>query len=313
MAEGGPVSRLLLSVVVPWRDDPRILELLESLREDEDSAANVELILVNDASDATKLVGRVEQVVAGLPSARIVTSSAKCVGAARNSGFRESSAPFVCFLDSDDRPQWRALTAMARQAGETGLDVIIGQYKVERDGSQTEVLSAAAVNQLSPMASALVYAGAVWRYVFRREFLVSSSLEFPEWNYAEDVVFLLEVLAANPRQGVCPEVAYVYCEHDSGRRLTRASRATGEFTRSAEGLSAVSAKHGDHEVSSVAELWRARVWAHALRTLPVSEKFIFLRTARFPNATALGRSAQHWLSARRAVPGKIVRGTRRDV
>lgn len=292
MTDALSVRPIVLSVVVPWKDDPRVLGLLNSLKGDEASSDCLELVLVNDATENTELIGRVEQLVASLPNARIVESSFACVGAARNAGLRESSAAFVCFSDSDDEPQWRALIAMAQQSHEADLDVLIGDYEVVWDGSSTTVRIASSERRLSPMASALGDVGAVWRYVFRKDFLVRSDIQFPDWNYAEDVVFLLSVLAARPRQGLYSEVAYVYCEHASGRRLTKAQRATGEFKQSTERLAAMSTDGLDLEMAAVAELWRARIWAHALRTLPLRDKWKFLCTAQPPRLTSLRRGTQ---------------------
>ena len=82
---------------------------------------SLELIVVDDGStDSTAAVG------GSFPEVRLISRANGGIGAARNTGLREASAPLVAFVDADDT--WPAGRLKALMAALTeGLDAVFGQ------------------------------------------------------------------------------------------------------------------------------------------------------------------------------------------
>lgn len=108
MSTGGAAKTLPVSVVIPvWNREREVAEALASVRGQEWAAA--ETLVVDDGStDDTAAVA--EQA-----GARVIRQENAGVSAARNTGIRAASEPWVAFLDSDDiwepdrlRRQWEA-------------------------------------------------------------------------------------------------------------------------------------------------------------------------------------------------------------
>lgn len=114
-----------VSIVIPcYRQASFLPEAIESVLSQ--SFQDFEVVVVDDGSpDETSLVAlRFERV-------RLVRQSNQGLSGARNTGFRESRAPYVLFLDADDRLPPDALEAgirCARAHSECGL--VWGQYRM---------------------------------------------------------------------------------------------------------------------------------------------------------------------------------------
>lgn len=94
------LTRPLVSVVVPaFNASPYIERTLRSAVQQ--TYANLEIIVVNDGStdDTARLVEKMARVDSRI---RLLSTSNRGVAAARNTGIRASSGPYVAFLDADD-------------------------------------------------------------------------------------------------------------------------------------------------------------------------------------------------------------------
>jgi glycosyltransferase involved in cell wall biosynthesis len=112
-----------VAVIVPTRDRPAALaRCLASLRRVR-LPGDYELVVVDDGS-------RAEREVAALASeagARLVRQESKGAAAARNAGWRASTAEVICFLDDDcePTPMWASALSAAVRAG---ADVAFGPF-----------------------------------------------------------------------------------------------------------------------------------------------------------------------------------------
>ena len=92
-----------VTVVIPTYNHARFLgEAIDSVQAQTPAAA--EIIVVDDGS-----TDRPEAIVARYPSVRLIRHENRGLAAARNTGWRAGSNPYVTFLDADDRLRPNAL------------------------------------------------------------------------------------------------------------------------------------------------------------------------------------------------------------
>ena len=132
-------------------------------------------------------------------------------GHARQAGLQAVATDYVCFLDVDDRPDLGRLVSAAHFARDQRVDVTALGYRIERHGEVFE--------ECKPPDGAHFWEDAlsrrvgVWRFIFSVDFLQRSGASFPSWSYAEDLAFLLQCAAADPKTQHLPGVAYTYLQH----------------------------------------------------------------------------------------------------
>jgi glycosyltransferase involved in cell wall biosynthesis len=111
-----------ITVIVPTHNRPDSLKrCLEHLVvQDTDEA--VEIVVVDDGSDDAGLVA---DVVARIPSARLIRQERRGPAAARNAGVQAAAGSVICLTDDDCEPDpaWAARLARALRDGE---DVVAG-------------------------------------------------------------------------------------------------------------------------------------------------------------------------------------------
>lgn len=246
----------LLSVVVPWRNDPRVLRVISAFA----SLCNegtVQLVIVND--DSEQETASLVEACMGQVSNGCVIHSDKHVGPgqARNIGLGKATGSFIAFLDSDDVPHPGRILKMAELGAREELDVVVGGYTVSRSRSTQYI--APPTSGTWPLsgilANALVEYPAVWRFVFRRDFLEGRRASFPKFAYAEDLLFLLGVLEAHPKVGVVRNCVY---EHNLSRmRISPPSirPRRRDTVESAELLIALATQSLSKDVRLLASLW----------------------------------------------------------
>jgi len=111
-----------VSTVVPTRDRPESLARCLAALEHQTLASVLELVVVDDGSEQERAVA---EVVASVPSARLVRIPRGGVAAARNAGVRAAGGRFVCITDDDCVPDLRWAERM-RETFATGADAAAG-------------------------------------------------------------------------------------------------------------------------------------------------------------------------------------------
>lgn len=113
-----------ISVIMPvFNTEKYVGETIESI--ERQTYSDWELIVVDDGS--TDSSGRIADEYAGKNrKIRVVHTENRGPASARNRGIEESSAPLVCFIDSDDVYAPRALEHLVRVFEATGADIVAG-------------------------------------------------------------------------------------------------------------------------------------------------------------------------------------------
>lgn len=264
----------LLSVVIPIRDDGRhvaaLLRHWDSMLVSGPAMGDVSFVLVDESASAEPVAGLATSLAQAGFSARIHRQEpARGPGHARMLGLNLVTSEFVCFLDVDDRPDLKQFVAAAQIARQRDLDVVSVDYVVEVDGRIVE-------RGVQPRRGhfwddLLSRRLGIWRFVLRVDFLRGSGISFPEWDYAEDLAFLLQCANRASRTDHVPVVAYTYVLHNqglSGRRPTgtQVDRAIKWLSRPGPPNETVAGRY-------LRALWLARIailggWRTAPRILP---------------------------------------------
>lgn len=139
-----------LSVVIPTRDRPQSLARALTALEQQETGATLEIVVVDDASEAAE---QVAEVVAASPHARLIRSpERRGPSASRGAGARAASAPLVAYTDDDCEaaPDWaeRVLAAF-----DQGADAVAGATVDASDRNPFDAASQLIVNFLVERAT----------------------------------------------------------------------------------------------------------------------------------------------------------------
>jgi len=270
-SSNGPKLSLLIPVGKDRIDASTVREWLLSL--DRGTLSCVEVVIVLDGlvEPSARFLDSIDQVAPNW----VVTSlmSAQGPGSARNAGLGLCTGEFVQFVDDDDFPQVRTvLDQLTFVLG--SYDLLIGQFVVIEYGDELplEALvgvaksgAGADVMSISPLSDSAWIQPAVWRLVFRREFLVKSGVRFQALRYGEDLLFLIELLEARPR---CLTTSAMLYAHVAGRPKSLSRRPERQEIQRLLGQLENWIRRGSApEVRSIASAWAVRV---ALRSRSVS-------------------------------------------
>lgn len=263
----------LLSLVIPWHECERVEETLQQVARLHAKGSLIECILVDDASqsDSSRQIVKDWSDKEWLKVLQLSVRSGP--GVARNEGAKLATGSYVLFSDADDHPSIPRILAISSAAGELGLDWVGFDYTftAQNDGQEPLEEHAGPVSLVtgSRMADILEDLPAVWRFIFRRDFLLEAPACFPALRYGEDLVFLLE-LADEPSTGAtCPLASYTHDVSPDPRRLTRHAISERQVRDLVSVLETIARNAHAPDVCILAQSWALRVW---LRNLPRSSR-----------------------------------------
>lgn len=175
-----------ISIIVPVHDVERYLpDCLSSLRSQ--TLGDIEIVCVDDASKDGSL-RILEATAAQDPRVKIVRHSANLgLSAARNSGLRAASAPWILCVDSDDLVSVRLCERTLAAAEATGADVVFFSHAVFVDGSQPPPEPRRCAPVRADRQALLLRPAFAWTKLVKVDLLRSKGIEFPEGLCFEDV------------------------------------------------------------------------------------------------------------------------------
>ena len=185
-------SEILMSVIMPVYNSAEYLDqtLLSVLGT---YAKDVELIAVDDGStdDSLLILKRYQKDYSNL---LVFSQSNSGPSAARNLGLSYAQGEFVFFLDSDDLLEISVLRRMCEKANQKSADLVIASYDIFNEYRSFAVpsISKLSSREIIPWnARGILWTFSLCNKVFRREKIEELKLRFPNTNYSEDGVFVM--------------------------------------------------------------------------------------------------------------------------
>ena len=199
-------DRYALDIIVPaYNAEATLEECMRSIL-DQDCPWRFHVILVDDGS--TDGTAALADMFAARENVLVLHQANTGVAGARNNGLMHGKAPYVMFMDADDRLAAGAVQRLTACAEESGADVVEGGYVNFKAGYRREHPHRA--GDMPPMAAY----GMPWGKVMRRELFTRAG--FPQGCWFEDSVLHQLIL---PQAKRCVGVAETAVE----RRLVASS------------------------------------------------------------------------------------------
>ncbi|WP_133066597.1 bifunctional glycosyltransferase/CDP-glycerol:glycerophosphate glycerophosphotransferase [Brevibacterium aurantiacum] len=214
-----------LTVIVPaYNVDDFLEECVKSIVVQ--TYTNWEMYIIDDGSP-----GRTGEIADSLaesdPRITVVHQENQGLGAARNTGIRESSAPYLTFIDSDDVVPPEAFSHMMRSLEISGSDVAIGS--MERFNSTRRwtpfwvqlVHDEERVGITAPEHSAVMWDVFACNKVFKRSVWKETVGEFPVGTLYEDQECTAKLFVGGAKLDILTDVVYHWRLREDGQSITQ--------------------------------------------------------------------------------------------
>ncbi len=188
-----------------------------------------EVIIVNDGSvDQTKRVAM--EYIERSPKIKLFNIENSGPSAARNLGLDNASGQYVLFIDSDDMLQQGTLQYLHEQLDDGHNDVLIfgftitdaNMHPIMDYGAGDAVFSNRAElgNELPGLYQANLL-NQVWNKAYSLNWLKNTAVRFEDYRYAEDRLFVLEILRHVRRVKVAQKPCYLYVNSGNASLISR--------------------------------------------------------------------------------------------
>ena len=210
----------LISVIIPgWNVErywPQCLNIMSA-----QTYKNLEIICVDDGS-ADNSIKVLKDFQKKDRRIKIIPIKHGGLSMARNTGIKAAKGEYIHFMDSDDGINLDFYEKMVAGALDSGADIAAAGVITNNHSQTVSFPFRAALTDLSEKVKwtkCLKY-GHVWRYLFRRDFLLKNKLFFVEGRYIEDLAFILPAVKAANFIATVPGAYYYYVKNRPGSILT---------------------------------------------------------------------------------------------
>lgn len=209
-----------ISFVLPCYNVARYInDCLDSLYAQNLSEDEFEVICVNDCStdDTRNLIVAYQK---SHPNLRLIDHTVNLTaGGARNTGIEAASGSYIWFVDPDDMIQLGSSHSIMKTLETKPVDILLFNNEIVDENKKhienqvvfadTETCSGQEyIVKYFPMQMSKVCI--VWRCVFRRDFLVSKQIRYPQMRKSQDVVFMWHSILAADAVASTESVYYKY-------------------------------------------------------------------------------------------------------
>lgn len=179
------------------------------------SIFDIEIICIDDGStDGSNQL--ISDFIQKDSRVRLISQHNQGAGVARNAGIRAAKGEYIAFMDADDYyPAADILDKLYRKAIENNANICGGSLLIRNGVSEENDFNADLFgNHFTKEGwvnfSDYQYDYAFYRFIYRREFLISNNLFFPDYRRYQDPPFMLRAFASAGRFYAVPDVTYCY-------------------------------------------------------------------------------------------------------
>lgn len=271
------MNRPLVSVVIPvYNVSGYIAACVRSVIEQ--SYDPVEILLVDDGSKDDSIAIAESVLKDTMMSYRVIRQKNSGVSAARNNGISQAAGELVIALDADDRLCKDALEKMVTAYNENDVQCVVCNYALIRNGQEK-------VCESYESAGVCIRTGeqACQKYFYREEIYVSPAMllskKFLEakkiaydeaCRFAEDDLYVWEVLSKADRIAYCQEKLYQYIFHSNSTMTAATYERFYSSYHAAMRLEETVIRHSDN-TKAIAE---AFVMRHMLGVIHAAAKVL---------------------------------------
>lgn len=198
-----------VSVIVPVYNSEKYLDAcLESLLNQ--TLKDIEIICVDDGSTDQSYI-RLQQYAEKDSRIKIYQQKNQGVAMARNTALKYAIGDWIAFCDSDDTVPLDAYEKFFSATQD--VDVVVGDfYDIDDYGSLDRALKKPKKEMSS--FQVLFKVPCIWTKLIRKEYIEKNQMVFPDLKLGEDVVFLAQIAALNPKCRVITDVVYYHWNHN---------------------------------------------------------------------------------------------------
>lgn len=185
-----------VSVVIPVFNCSRFFkQCIESVLKQ--TAVDIEVIVIDDCSTDSDY----EKIIDLYKDSRVkFIKNSKRIGAgpSRNKGIKLSSGDYIAFLDGDDYyPNLNSLSLLYSRAKADNLDICGGSLYIVDENST--IIDEKVPGQFFQNSTVLKYSdyqhdGGFYRFIYRKHFLLSNKIFFPDLRRMQDPVFFVKAM-----------------------------------------------------------------------------------------------------------------------
>lgn len=217
-----------LSIIIPvYNVAPYVKACLDSIYQQGIEEDDFEVIIINDGSTDNSL-----QIITDIQKKHInitiVTQQNQGLSISRNQGITRATGEFILFVDSDDLLIPGTLSYLLQYARMYDTDMIQGKFiKLNNDEIEKYEVPSTDLSNVSITDGLIkngerafaedyhLYESYVWKYLFKREFIIKNTLSFPEHKYFEDIPFTVTGILKAKRFLSLPILFYIYRQREN--------------------------------------------------------------------------------------------------
>lgn len=211
-------KRITFSVIIPvFNVEPYLSACLESALPALTAADEVILSLGESSDGSTAIAAHYARRHANI---RLLRQDGRGLSNARNCAVREARGTYLVYIDSDDLVDTALFTRALRRIREDTAPRDLYVFDFYHDNRRTGQLEPwfqigeggdfQGVEHIGKMLRQHKCFWNVWRYIYRRDFLVCNGITFLENRMSEDVDYTASILLARPDAAFYHDPYYLY-------------------------------------------------------------------------------------------------------
>lgn len=203
-----------ISIIIPiYNKESSIKECIDSVCTQ--SFTDIEIICVDDGS-TDKSVDVLSKAMQNEKRIKLISQHNQGSGAARNAGIKAATGEYIAFLDADDLyPSNSILATLYLKAVTNDANICGGGLEIWDGKEVTTTFPKELAGFTFEKEGWIDYREyqfdyGYYRFIYRREFLISHQLFFPDYRRYQDPPFMLRAFDCAKRFYAIPDVTYRY-------------------------------------------------------------------------------------------------------